>query len=220
MKLLVEKAFLSFYGLLAVAMIVASGCATTSDPVFTSDPAKETLAQPGRPTNDYRGSTSESGVRFQMGDLVIITFSDTPEPILPHEERIKEDGNITLPLVGAVKAAGKQAGELQKEIHDRYVPKYYVRLTVTVKPQSMEQVYSVLGEVRAPGPKPYVGLMTVTKAIGAAGGLTDFASKKSIWLLRSNGSKIKVNYREAIADSKKDPQVFPGDSINVEKSIW
>ena len=64
------------------------------------------------------------------------------------------------------------------------------------------------------------GLKDRPAAIGAAGGLTDYASKRNIWLIRANGTKIKVNYRKAIANPALDPQVFPGDSINVEKSIW
>ncbi len=66
-----------------------------------------------------------------------------------HEETIKEDGTITLPLIGSVYAVGKTAGELQNEIYTNYVPKYYVRLTVTVK--SGDRVYYVGGEVKSPG---------------------------------------------------------------------
>lgn len=164
-------------------------------------------------------SLTEQGVRFQVGDTVIVSFSGTSDTLLPHEERIKEDGHITLPLIGAVKALGKSDGDLQTEIHDLYVPKYYVRLTVTVK-YSMELSYVVLGDVRSPGPKPYLGKTTLTKAIGAAGGLTEFASKTDLVLTRANGTRLTVNYKKAIKDPKLDPQVFPGDSINVRKSLW
>ncbi len=67
-----------------------------------------------------------------IGDLVVVNLSGLPETIPPHEERIKEDGTITLPYIGAVKAAEKTPGELQNEIHDLYVPKIYSHLTVTV----------------------------------------------------------------------------------------
>ena len=207
--------------LLATALLVA-GCATSSEPVFTSEPAFQPVtASDGTSTKDISlAPEKEPGVRFQVGDLLIITFSGTPEPLLPHEERIKEDGNITLPYIGAVKAVDKSPGELQAEIHDRYVPKYFVRLTVTLKYVAQELSYSVLGEVRAPGPKPYSGKTTVTKAIGAASGLTEFANKSNLVLTRANGTRVKVNYKKAIKDPKFDPQVFPGDSINVVKSIW
>lgn len=211
------KAVLTIVGSVMVLGFVGSGCAHRAEIPFSSEPAF--VPPPARDVAS-RSNAPIPGVVFQIGDLVIVNFSDTMEPLQPHEERIKEDGFITLPLIGPVKAVGKTPGELQKEIQDKYVPKFYRRLTVTVKYQAQELSYSVLGEVRMPGPKPYLGVTTVTKAIGAAGGLTDYASKRNIWLIRANGTKIKVNYRKAINDPNADPQVFPGDSINVEKSIW
>jgi protein involved in polysaccharide export with SLBB domain len=215
-----ERILTAFCSALASGLLV-TGCATSSDPAFTSEPATQPVTATGSsPTNDNPAATPKGqGVIFQVGDMIIITFSDTSETILPHQERIKEDGNITLPLIGAVKASGKSPGELQKEIRDRYVPKYYVRLNVTV-PGTQDLTYSVLGEVRAPGPKPYSGKTTVTKAIGAAGGLTEFARKSKLVLTRANGTKVVVNYNKAIEDPKFDPEVFPGDSINVVKSWW
>jgi len=218
---LLQKIWLPVCSLLATGLLV-TGCATSSEPAFTSEPGIQPVtATEGSPTNDNPVSTPrEPGVRFQVGDLLIISFSGTMDQLLPHEERIKEDGNITLPLIGAVKALDKSDGELQKEIHDRYVPKYYVRLTVVVKYVAQELSFSVLGEVRSPGPKPYAGKTTVTKAIGMAGGLTEFARKSNLVLTRANGTRVKVNYKKAIKDPKFDPQVFPGDSINVVKSWW
>ena len=246
---LLERLLLRVCGLLVTGLLMA-GCATKSGPTFTSEPkiqppsasdsgsqpasapepAKQPAAAPvekpaekpaDNPASSNRApSLSEQGVRFQVGDLVIVNFSGTSDTILPHEERIKADGNITLPLIGAVKALGKSDGDLQTEIHDLYVPKYYVRLTVTVKYQPVELSYSVLGEVRSPGPKPYLGKTTLTKAIGAAGGLTEFAKKSDLVLTRANGTRLTVNYKKAIKDAKLDPQVFPGDSINVVKSAW
>lgn len=211
------KAAVAIVGSALLTGFLGAGCAHRADIPFSSEPA---FSGAQASASGARTNAAVPGVVFQIGDLIIVSFSDTLEPLQPHEERIKEDGFITLPMIGPVKALGKTPGELQKEIQEKYVPKYYRRLTVTVKYQAQELSYSVLGEVRVPGPKPYLGVTTVTKAIGAAGGLTDYASKRNIWLIRANGTKIKVNYRKAINDPKFDPQVFPGDSINVEKSIW
>jgi protein involved in polysaccharide export with SLBB domain len=158
--------------------------------------------------------------RFRVGETVIVTFTGTPLPFDPHEEPIKEDGTITLSYIGTVNAAGKTAGELQREIHDAYVPKYFVRLTVTVK--SGDRVYYVGGEVNSHGSRQlYVGDTTVTKAIQSAGGLTDFANHSKVWLTHtSTGQRIRVNYDEALKDPAKDPPVYPDDQINVEKRIF
>jgi polysaccharide export outer membrane protein len=158
--------------------------------------------------------------RFHIGDTVSVVFSGIPDPsdLPPHEETIKEDGNITLPLIGAVHAEDKTAGELQNDIHDRYVPNYYVRLTVTVKAGDL--IYYVSGEVNSHGSREiYVTKTTVTQAITSAGGLTDFASHK-VWLIRADGQRIKVDYDDALQDQTKDPEIYPGDQVNVPRKIF
>ena len=222
MKLLVR-------GLLAGASLVAglflAGCSSPSPDQFLLDnPQPVASAGPG-PVADNQQTSAPSNsadvARYRVGDTVVVTYSDTPpdNPIPPYEETIKEDGTITPPLIGPVHAAGKTAGELQKEIHDDYVPKYFVRLNITVG--SGDRVYYVGGEVHNPGRQLYVGDTTVTKAIQSAGGLTDFANHDKVWLMRATGGKpIRVNYDQALQDPSKDPPVYPNDQINVAKRIF
>jgi len=197
----------------------AVGCAFLAGLLFTGCHT----AEPGFaefPNAAGVPASARDAVRFQVGEEVTVTFSGLPptEPIMPHLEQIKEDGTITLPLVGAVAAAGKTPGELQKAIQDKYVPKFYVRATITVKSTAL--VYYVGGEVRSPGRQEYLGETTVTKAIQSAGDFTDFASRKKVRLTRAYGKTITVNCIKALADSSKDPQVFPGDKITVPRRIW
>src|SRR5437899_1000683 len=133
---------------------------------------------------------SQDVARFGIGQTVIISFSGPPIAISGHEEVIKEDGTINLDYIGSIKAAGKTACELQYEIQTNYVPKYYTRLTVTVK--SGDRVYYVSGEVRSTGRQLYVGDTTVSKAIQSAGGLSEYANHKKVWLIRaSDGKRIR-----------------------------
>jgi len=157
---------------------------------------------------------------FHVGDTVIVSYSGAPNIIPDHAESIKEDGTIFLDNIGKVYAVGKTTGELQNEIHDDYVPKYYVRLTVTVK--SGDRVYYVGGEVSSHGSRQlYVDGTTVTKAIQSAGGLTDFANHGKVWLTHTGtGQRIQVNYDEALKNPAKDPPVYPDDQINVDKRIF
>jgi protein involved in polysaccharide export with SLBB domain len=166
-------------------------------------------------TAPMTGATSETeiGGRFAIGDLVKVTFSGTIDVIQPHEERIKDDGTITLPLIGAIKAEGKTAGELQEAITRAYVPDYYKRLTVTVS--SDQRVYYVGGQVRLPGRQLYSGTTTVTKAIQSAGDFTDFADRRKVLLTRADGKKFTVNCLKAAKDSALDLQVYPNDKIEV-----
>jgi polysaccharide export outer membrane protein len=184
--------------------LTLSGCGTTPRDI------NELLPQP---------APSQDVARFRVGQTIIVIFSGTPDAIEPHEESIKENGTITLPLVGEIYAVGKTAGELQNEIYVAYVPKYYVRLTVTVK--SGDRVYYVGGEVHGPGRQLYVGDTTVTKAIQSAGGLSDYASHTKVWVVRaSDGKRIRVDYDEALRNPAKDPPVYPDDQITVERSLW
>jgi protein involved in polysaccharide export with SLBB domain len=155
---------------------------------------------------------------FHLGDSVTVSFVaiDNPEIMPAHTERIHEDGTITLPLIGPVTAVGKTAGELQKEIHDRYVPKFYTDLTVTVKGEAA--YFYVDGEVVNRGAKEYPGEMTIVKAISVAGGFTDFANKTHVRLTRG-GHTETINVLKAIQDPHYDVPVFPGDKIFVKRRI-
>jgi len=212
---------LLFNGPFACALLFAgvffTGCTSPSpDAVFSSDPSQP----PPTMTNTYQ-TPDYAFARFSKGDTLDVTLSDAGPDITfpPYEETIKEDGTITMSLVGSIQAAGKTAGELQKAIHDLYVPKFYRRLTVTVK-SSSDRVYYVSGEVHGPGRLAYIGGTTVTKAITAAGGLTDFANPKRVWLIRSTGQRIRVYYDKALKDPTQDPIVYPDDQINVERKWW
>ena len=153
---------------------------------------------------------------FHVGDVVTVTFSGTSTQISPHQERIKEDGTITLFLVGSVKAAGKSPGELQRDLQEAY-RNYYRNLVVTV--QSFARYYYVGGEVKRPGAQEYIGETTVTKAIQAAGDFTDFGKKNAILVIRTDGTSTTVNYNKLLKNPRTDPPIYPGDKIHVPRRI-
>jgi len=155
-----------------------------------------------------------SGV-LRVGDLVRVSLLDIPQPPPPIEIRIPEDGRITLPWNITVDARGKTISQLQEEIRNAYVPRFFVRLTVNIK--SDERWYYVGGEVRAPARQVYSGEMTVLRAIDTVGGFTDFANRKNIELRRSNGQTFKINWNKAIKEQKLDLPVYPNDQITVHR---
>lgn len=153
--------------------------------------------------------------KLRKGDLVSISFSGIATPPAEQEERIKEDGTINLQLLGPVTAEGKTPGELQKEIQDGYVPKYFRRLTVTVKTEN--RFFYVDGEVRSGGRLMYAGELTALRAIASAGGFTDFAARTRVQLIRATGEKIRIDAKKAAEDPRHDPMVLPGDTIIVPR---
>ncbi len=151
--------------------------------------------------------------KLALGDPIRVVFSGITEPPPPHDEQIKEDGTITLPNIGAIKAEGKTTVDLQWEIYTNYVPNYYKRLTVTVSTE--RRVYYVQGQVRSSGRQEYLGPTSVLKAIATAGDFTDFANRKRVVLTRADGTRIIVDCAKAARDSTYDLPVFPGDKIEV-----
>jgi polysaccharide export outer membrane protein len=230
MKILTDwwKRGRSLVGVCAIALVLA-GChsAPKDEPMFSSDPGaassstatgSDTLA-----TDNAKPATSLPNLgsvgRFRVGDLVTVTFSglEQNQALPPHEERIKDDGTITLPMISSVLAKGKTAGELQNEIQEKY-KKYYQRLVVTVK--NLDSFYYVGGEVKMPNRQPWVGEVTVTQAIQSAGGFTDFANRKKVLLVRADRTKITVNCVKVLGNPSLDPKVYPGDTINVPRKWW
>ncbi|MFN0067595.1 MAG: polysaccharide biosynthesis/export family protein [Limisphaerales bacterium] len=184
-----------------ILAVVLIGCGGGTTPSGTNSAAKD-------------GATTGGGEwvdTLRRDDMVRITFSGIPNPPPDHEERIKGDGTITLELVGPVLAVGLSSGQLQKAIHDKYVPDFFQRLTVTV--QNENRVFFVDGEVRRPDRYVYTGEMTVLRAVAAAGGFTDFAARRRVQLTRPGKDPVIVDLEKAKRRPELDIAVYPGDRI-------
>jgi polysaccharide export outer membrane protein len=158
--------------------------------------------------------------QLQVGDVVKITLSGPPEwngkP--PFEQKVKDDGTISLDYVGVIKAAGKNAAQLELDIQAAFVPKYYKRLSVLVVTDN--RFFYVNGIVKAPGRYPHVSELTVTKAIAAAGGFTEFSKKTAVTITRLDGKVETIDCKKADKDPKLDKPVYPGDIINVDRRLF
>lgn len=155
--------------------------------------------------------------RIRVGEKITVYITDIPRPYT-HQQQVRENGTIQLPLDVEVVAAGKLKNELQEEIRKAYVPKYYNRATVVVETE--ERYIYVDGQVRMPGRYAFTGEMTVRSAISVAGGFTEFANRRNVTLIRPGGKKITVNCKRAEEDPRYDVPIYPGDSILVKRKFW
>ena len=208
----------ALFGGLLVGLLLAGCGGTANDSSFAQMPGY--TGGSGEPVSAAANArTSASGgeatwERIRPGDTLLISFADAVVAVTsPVEERVKEDGTIRLIENQTFTAAGKKHGELEKEIHDRYVPDYYKKMTVSVRPKTETQFYFVDGEVKLPARQVYISRTTVLKAIASAGGFTDFASKGNVTLTRVDGRVLHVNCKKAIRNPQLDLEVYPGDRI-------
>ena len=141
------------------------------------------------------------------------------ELVLPPIERtvtVRPDGGITMPLIGEVQAAGMTAAQLQSvliEKLDEFIPN--PELTVSVVEIRGFKIY-VTGEVANPGEFQLGGYIDVLQAITKAGGLTPFANKSDIRILRG-GQVFRFNYSAVLRGKRLEQNIRlePGDTIVV-----
>jgi len=156
---------------------------------------------------------------YTIGETDVLSVTVWKEATLSGSLLVRPDGKISMPLLGDVQASGltplqladKIATDLKKYIQD---PKVSVVLTGI----NSKKVY-MLGEVSKRGPIDMTSGMTLLQAIGSAGGLTDNANAKKIYLLRVEAGKqqkIAVHYKEALrGDSTFNLVLKSGDTIVV-----
>ncbi|MBI3849233.1 MAG: polysaccharide export protein [Verrucomicrobia bacterium] len=209
---------------LFLAGLLFSGCQTetpSADP-FSEVPAADTPpAENAVPTpTPAAPSSAAPSVRLRVGDSLTITYQDAPTKMDPYVGRVKDDGSITIsPYNRTFIAAGKNVRELEKEIHDLYVPQYFRNLTVVITTETL--FFTVDGEVKTPNRFGYAGQMTVLQAIATAGGFTDYAKKTKVQITRADGkTKETVNCTKAIAHPELDLPIYPGDKIYVPRRLF
>ena len=125
-----------------------------------------------------------------------------------------------MPLLNDVQAAGFTPSQLAQNIGEK-LKKYLTapQVTVIVTQINSQRVY-VIGEVTRPGAYPLLPGMNILQAISSAGGLTQFANSKKIFLMRNENhiqTKYPFSYKEVL-DGRKAEENLPvkaGDTIVV-----
>jgi polysaccharide export outer membrane protein len=151
--------------------------------------------------------TDSADYTLGPGDQVrIITYG---EENLTGEFRVNDGGNISLPLVGTVHAAGLTSSELETAVAGALRRGELVRkASVAVEVVGYRSIY-VLGEVNKPGQYTYQPGMTVLSAVALAGGFTYRAIDGYVAVVRAGEGRA--------VEGRAKPQtlVRPGDVIKV-----
>jgi polysaccharide export outer membrane protein len=125
-----------------------------------------------------------------------------------------------LPLLNDVQAAGLTPSQLAAQLTES-LKKFVAnpQVTVIVTTINSQRVY-IMGEVIRAGAYPLLPGMTVLQGLSSAGGFTQFANLKKIYVLRQeNGKQVKLpfNYKEVVGGKNPDQNITlkAGDTIVV-----
>jgi polysaccharide export outer membrane protein len=134
------------------------------------------------------------------------------EEDLSGEFVVDASGNISMPLIGEVAAAGLSLRALQRNIETKLRAGYLVDPRVSAEMLNFRPFY-VLGEVTRPGEYPYAAGLTLLNAIAQAGGFTPLANTAELGIRRDKEAE------EARVAVRAGQVILPGDTIRVDKAV-
>jgi len=189
--------------------------------------AAETTNTRAAPLAPTLNSATVLDDRQKLGPGDRVTYRVIEDQDDPRAITITDSGDLEVPYLGLIHAAGKTSRELAKEIKALLEQRLYHRATVIIALEFTDKklvtgkVY-VSGQVRNSGgfEIPAGESLTVSRAILNAGGFSDFSDKKNVRLIRQSArgkEVLTVNVSEILEKGKVelDLPVQPNDLIVV-----
>lgn len=155
--------------------------------------------------------------RIGAEDQIEVVVWNNPE--LSRTVPVRPDGHISLPLVNDIRAAGLTPMELREVLiksFAEYIPN--VEVAVILREVNSPTI-SIYGEVREPGQYGLRHPTRLLEMLAKAGGLTEFASRTDVYILRptSEGTERISVPHDAMVESAGNfnPFLRPGDTVVV-----
>jgi polysaccharide export outer membrane protein len=181
------------------------GCALLLACILVPVAANGRAQQDGRSLDAPLDAPKERATaEYRIGTGDVLQISVWGEAELTKTVTVRPDGKISLPLINEVQVTGLTSPDAQTLLNRNF--SRYIRnpqASVIVSEIHSNVVY-VTGKVRRPGAYPL------------AGGLAEHAKEKHVYVLRqSNGSRLDVNYKDAIEGRRggHDVELLPGDTV-------
>jgi polysaccharide biosynthesis/export protein len=158
--------------------------------------------------------------RIGAGDVLEINVWNEPQASV-QAVVVRPDGKVSLPLIKEIEVLGKTPMELQKALSGKF--EAMIRgadVTVVVKEIRSKKVYLV-GAVGKAAPIPLISdHMTVLQALAEAGGLSQYAKRGKIYVLRTvNGKQVRLpfDYSAVIKGEHMEQNItlLPDDTLVV-----
>jgi polysaccharide export outer membrane protein len=134
--------------------------------------------------------------------------------------KVRDDGNVSLPYVNDVKAAGLTSTAVGTEVQNR-LKEFFKNPLVTITVEEMHpRLIYVTGEVGHPGAFPIESAPGVLQALVQAGGLNQNGRPDRIFVLRERPNRTRIGFTyDALTRLTGNAASFrlqPGDVIVVE----
>ncbi len=206
--------------LMATALLVGCSGSFGHSPLAQGADAYKVIPAP----NDD-GSVPEYRIGpLDSVDITVFQEADISSKSTP----VDAAGDIAMPLIGRVHAAGKTSVELATDVARLLGERYYVNPQVTVSiASSVSQRVTVEGQVTEPGIYAMHGATTLLDAIALAKGETENAAYRQVAIVRiQNGKRTGAVFdiTRIRRGEDKDPQLLPRDVIIVGHStgrqVW
>jgi polysaccharide export outer membrane protein len=212
----IRAALLALVGLLAATSFIA-GAAISEPKTTLADLPAASLSTAG-PQGDYVIGPQDK-LRIRVFEVKDLSFD---------EEEVDASGQIQLPLIGKVMAAGKTTAQLQDELAQRLGEKYLQSPQVSVSvAESASQKVTVEGEVKQPGVFQMKGRTTLMQAIAMAGGPSDTADLRKVAIIREADGQRRaavVDFQKVRDGKAGDPLIQGNDVVVMDssatKSLW
>ena len=160
-------------------------------------------------------------LEYIIGNDDVIRVSFWQQPDLNTISRVRQDGRISLPVVGDIQAAGLTIGELEENIVGEI--SIYNTVISQARVEVLEynsQTVFITGEVYRPGKYTFEFIPNLWEVIREAGGPREGAMLNEVTIIRAQqgaGEKMTVNLAQALesGDFSPLPALKPGDTVIV-----
>ena len=205
----------------SVSASAAAPGATSLPPIIpgpTQGSSQTAVKTPAGATASAAGS--HTGYEYQIGAGDTLKISVWKEPEASADVVVRPDGIISTPLIREIQVAGLTPTQAETLITEKLVKVIQEPdVTVVVTGINSKKIYTI-GGVKKEGTIPYTYSMTVMQAIAEAGGLTDYAKRKKIYVLRTEkgkDSRFPFNYDEFLNGGHPEQNIvmLPGDTLMV-----
>ncbi len=217
-----------------LAVLLAAGCSnkqtvrpdaspTRESPILEETVQSATGSPPAVPVKGAGAAAGvpppQAGPQYKLGPEDVLRVSVWENKDLTLDLVVRPDGKISMPLIQDVVAEGRTATELADTIHQRLLVFIKDPQVSVIVLQVNAPKYYVIGNVAKPGTYSLRGETSILQALALAGGFTQFASTRSIKLIRNTSGKQevrKVNYNDMIGEGGEGNYLLKsGDTIVV-----